>query len=188
MELEADKRYQTADEMYHDLRNALERLEKGTAVSEAPNANSTAGNDTPVVESQEGRNKTVMVIESKADLQDLMREKLKSRGYRVLVFSNPDRAIDRFANDDVTPAHCVIFSAPELGTQALEAFNRFATDEKTKDIPAVLLVDRKQQHIIRGAIMAPHRLMLAMPLKVRELRIALLKLLGTPASTNPTAD
>jgi serine/threonine-protein kinase len=188
MELEADKRYQTADEMYHDLRNALERLEKGTAVSEAPNANSTAGNETPVVESQEGRNKTVMVIESKADLQDLMREKLKSRGYRVLVFSNPDRAIDRFANDDVTPAHCVIFSAPELGTQALEAFNRFATDEKTKDIPAVLLVDRKQQHIIRGAIMAPHRLMLAMPLKVRELRIALLKLLGTPASTNPTAD
>jgi serine/threonine-protein kinase len=188
MELEADKRYQTADEMYHDLRNALERLEKGTAVSEAASTNATVGNDVPVVESQEGRNKTVMVIESKADLQDLMREKLKSRGYRVLVFSNPDRAIDRFANDDVTPAHCVIFSAPELGTQALEAFNRFATDEKTKDIPAILLVDRKQQHIIRGAIMAPHRLMLAMPLKVRELRIALLKLLGTPASANPTAD
>ncbi|MEY4565975.1 MAG: Serine/threonine-protein kinase PrkC [Planctomycetota bacterium] len=188
MELEADKRYQTADEMYHDLRNALERLEKGTAVSEAISANSTVGNDASVVESQEGRNKTVMVIESKADLQDLMREKLKSRGYRVLVFSNPDRAIDRFANDDVAPAHCAIFSAPELGTQALDAFNRFATEEKTKDIPAILLVDRKQQHIIRGAIMAPHRLMLAMPLKVRELRIALLKLLGTPASANPTAD
>lgn len=188
MELEADKRYQTAEEMYQDLRNAVERLEKGTSVSEVAGANASAGSDVPIVESQEGRNKTVMVIESKADLQDLMREKLKSRGYRVLVFGNPDRAIDRFANDDVTPAHCVIFSAPELGTQALEAFNRFATDEKTKDIPAILLVDRKQQHIIRGAIMAPHRLMLAMPLKVRELRIALLKLLGAPASANPTAD
>jgi serine/threonine-protein kinase len=118
-----------------------------------------------------------MVIESKADLQDLMREKLKSRGYRVLVFSNPERALQRFENDDNSPADCVIFSAPELGNDALEAFNRFASDEKTKNVPAILLVDRKQQFIIRGANMAPHRLMLAMPLKVRELRIALLKLL-----------
>ncbi len=175
MELDANSRYQTADEFQQDLRAALERLEKGEAVHDIKAPNSAV----PVIESQEGRNKTVMVIESKADLQDLMREKLKSRGYRVLVFSNPDRALQRFETEDNQPAHCVIFSAPDLANEALEAFNSFATNEKTKDIPAILLVDRKQQFIIRGAIMAPHRLMLAMPLKVRELRIALLKLLST---------
>lgn len=175
MELDANSRYQTADEFQQDLRVALERLEKGEAVHDIKAPNSAV----PVIESQEGRNKTVMVIESKADLQDLMREKLKSRGYRVLVFSNPDRALQRFETEDNQPAHCVIFSAPDLGNEALEGFNSFATNEKTKDIPAILLVDRKQQFIIRGAIMAPHRLMLAMPLKVRELRIALLKLLST---------
>jgi serine/threonine-protein kinase len=146
------------------LRAAIERIEKGDPLQDL---SSTRASGQPVVESQEGRNKTVMVIESKADLQDLMREKLKSRGYRVLVFSNPERALQRFENDDNSPADCVIFSAPELGNDALEAFNRFASDEKTKNVPA----------IIRGANMAPHRLMLAMPLKVRELRIALLKLL-----------
>jgi len=174
MDLDANSRYQTADEFNADLRAAIERLEKGDSLPDV-SANRAAGQ--PVIESQEGRNKTVMVIESKTDLQDLMREKLKSRGYRVLVFSNPDRALQRFENDDNAPADCVIFSAPDLGNDALEAFNQFASNEKTKNVPAILLVDRKQQFIIRGANMAPHRLMLAMPLKVRELRIALLKLL-----------
>jgi serine/threonine-protein kinase len=174
MDLDANSRYQTADEFNADLRAAIERIEKGDPLQDL---SSTRASGQPVVESQEGRNKTVMVIESKADLQDLMREKLKSRGYRVLVFSNPERALQRFENDDNSPADCVIFSTPELGNDALEAFNRFASDEKTKNVPAILLVDRKQQFIIRGANMAPHRLMLAMPLKVRELRIALLKLL-----------
>ena len=114
-----------------------------------------------------------------------MREKLKSRGYRVLVFSNPERALQRFENDENQPADCVIFSAPDLGNDALEGFNQFATNERTKDIPAIMLVDRKQQFIIRGAIMAPHRLMLAMPLKVRELRLALLKLLGSKSLVTP---
>jgi serine/threonine-protein kinase len=182
MDIDAEKRYQTADEFNSDLRAAIERLEKGDPLQEL---NLARGNGQTVVESQEGRNKTVMVIESKADLQDLMREKLKSRGYRVLVFSNPERALQRFENDDTAPADCVIFSAPDLGNDALEAFNQFATNEKTKDIPAIMLVDRKQQFIIRGAIMAPHRLMLAMPLKVRELRVALLKLLTGKSMTVP---
>ena len=101
------------------------------------------------------------------------------------MFSNPERALQRFENDDNSPADCVIFSAPDLGNEALEAFNQFATNEKTKDIPAIMLVDRKQQFIIRGAIMATHRLMLAMPLKVRELRLALLKLLTTKSMAVP---
>lgn len=185
MDLDADKRYQTAEEFHSDLRAAIERLEKGDSLQDV---NLTRGNGATVVESQEGRNKTVMVIESKADLQDLMREKLKSRGYRVLVFSNPERALQRFDNDDVAPADCVIFSAPDLGNEALEAFNQFATNERTKDIPAIMLVDRKQQFIIRGAIMAPHRLMLAMPLKVRELRIALLKLLSSKSMAIPDGE
>ena len=181
-ELDAEKRYQTADEFNADLRAAIERLEKGDTLQELT---PVRGEGQPVVESQEGRNKTVMVIESKADLQDLMREKLKSRGYRVLVFSNPERALQRFENDENQPADCVIFSAPDLGNDALEGFNQFATNERTKDIPAIMLVDRKQQFIIRGAIMAPHRLMLAMPLKVRELRLALLKLLGSKSLVTP---
>ncbi len=35
-------------------------------------------------QAKEGRGKSVMIVESKMDLQDLVRERLKSRGYRVL--------------------------------------------------------------------------------------------------------
>ncbi len=34
-----------------------------------------------------------MLVESKAGLQNAIRERLKSRGYRVLVISDPNRAL-----------------------------------------------------------------------------------------------
>ncbi len=120
---------------------------------------------------------------SKMEFQDLIREKLKKRGYRVLVISDPDRALARFSPDEEPPADCVLFSAPELSGAALDAYNQFGTDTHTADIPAILLVDRKQQFIIRNAKGGPKRIMLAMPLKVRELRTALLRLLKANPAT-----
>ncbi len=40
-------------------------------------------------DAKEVQGKTVMVVESKQELQDLLREKLKKRGYRVLNYSGP---------------------------------------------------------------------------------------------------
>ncbi|MEZ6078259.1 MAG: hypothetical protein R3C56_22055 [Pirellulaceae bacterium] len=132
----------------------------------------------------EGANKTILLVESKLEFQDLIREKLKKRGYRVLVISDPDRALARFIPDEDPPADCVLFSAPELSSAALDAFNEFGTQAHTAHIPAILLVDRKQQFIIRNAKVGPKRMMLAMPLKVRELRTALLRLFK--ASSTPS--
>jgi DNA-binding response OmpR family regulator len=112
-------------------------------------------------------------VESKASLQNAVRERLKSRGYRVLVISDANRALGRFSPVDEPPADCVVFSAAELGGIALEAFNRFGTDEHTCNIPAILLVDRRQTTIIKSARRGPKRRLLALPLKVRELRAAL---------------
>ena len=125
-----------------------------------------------------------MLVESKIEFQDLIREKLKKRGYRVLVISDPSRALARFSPDEDPPADCVLFSAPELGTAALEAFNQFGEDPHTADIPAILLVDRKQQFVIRGAKRGEKRILLAMPLKVRELRTALLRMLKPAKSAS----
>ena len=118
-----------------------------------------------------------MLVESKIEFQDLIRDKLKKRGYRVLVISDPARALARFEPDGDPPADCVLFSAPELASSALDAFNEFGENAHTADIPAILLVDRKQQFIIRNAKVNSKRTMLAMPLKVRELRASLIRLL-----------
>lgn len=184
MEFDPAKRYQTPSEMLEDIRATLVRLEAGDTKTTARIAAGRASD--PIVDAAtEGANKTIMLVESKIEFQDLIREKLKKRGYRVLVISDPARALARFDPEEEPPAHCVLFSAPELSSAALDAFNKFGEDEHTSQIPALLLVDRKQQFIIRSAKVGPKRSMLAMPLKVRELRATLIKLLR---STSPPAE
>ena len=184
MEFDPAKRYQTAQQLADDLRTTLARLEAGDTETTARIAAGRMEATDEEEASTEGLNKTIMLVESKLEFQDLIREKLKKRGYRVLVISDPIRAIARFTPDEDTPADCVLFSAPELGASALEAFNEFGSNAHTANIPAILLVDRKQQFVIRSAQLGPKRMMLAMPLKIRDLRVALLRLLGKKAPTS----
>jgi serine/threonine-protein kinase len=175
LEFDPDKRYQTPGAMLADIQVALKNLEN-------PNRTERRiGNRHDIVaideeDAKEGEGKTVMVVENKQELQDVLREKLKKRGYKVLIFGDPERALSKFSPDESSPADCLVICAPDLGNLALEAFNRFAEQDHTKTIPAIMLVDPKQQHIIRGANTSSIHVLLPMPLKVRELRQALAKL------------
>jgi serine/threonine-protein kinase len=181
LELNPEKRYASAAEMYDDAKRLLDRMEAGD-LGESDAADSPAAAARPaaidkVALSHEGAHRTIMVVESKIEMQDLLRDRLKKHGYRVLIFSDPQRAITRFATDDRAPADCVLFCAQDLGDAALEAFNKLASGSATKDVPAILFVDSKQTDLIKGADVAPHRVILTTPLRVRELRETLLKLL-----------
>ncbi|MEZ6135186.1 MAG: serine/threonine-protein kinase [Pirellulaceae bacterium] len=175
MEFDPAKRYQTPNEVLEDLKTTIARIESGDMLTTGRVA--AGRTEAEVDAATEGANKTVMLVESKIEFQDLIRDKLKKRGYRVLVISDPARALSRFSPDEDRPADCVLFSAPELASAALDAFNEFGENAHTADIPAILLVDRKQQFIIRNAKVNSNRMMLAMPLKVRELRASLIRLL-----------
>lgn len=179
MEFDPEKRLQSAALLQEEIKQALARLAAGDHRRVAEVGDTSIYDEESA--SQEGKGRTVMLVESKIELQNAIRDRLKKRGYRVLVISDPARALARFDPNEDVPADCVVFSAHELGNAALEAFNQFGTDEHTAAIPAVLLVDQKQQHIIGRAIMDAHRRMLSLPLKVRELRDMLKKLLdGRP--------
>jgi serine/threonine-protein kinase len=180
LELNPDKRYASAAEMHDDAKRLLASLEAGEPLDADPAAEAGAARPRAPEKSaseQEGAHKTVMVVESKIEMQDVLRERLKKHGYRVLIFSDPGRAILRFETDDRAPADCVLFCAQDLGESALEAFNKFATCADTKEVPAILFVDAKQSDLIKAADLAPHRVLLKTPLRVKELRETLLKLL-----------
>jgi serine/threonine-protein kinase len=194
LELNADKRYTSAQEMHDDARRILARLEAGD-LSEADPHESPA--ELPkalkLPSDHEGANKTIMVVESKIEMQNVLRDRLKKYGYRVLIFSDPKRAIKRFVDDDRQPADCVMFCAEDLGHSALEAFNEMNNLPATKDVPALFFVDGQQKSLIKAAQLAPHRVLLSTPLKVRELRDALVKLLSpgaeaVVAASPPPAD
>lgn len=176
MEFDPTKRFQTATQMLAEIRAMIARLEAGdTQTVPRTLGDGDAGPEEEIT--NEGAGHSVMLIESKIEFQNLIRDKLKKRGYRVLVYSDPERALARFSSGEERPAECVIFSAPELGGSALDAFNRFGEEPHTAELPAVLLVDRKQQYIIRNAKTGPKRVLIGMPLKVRDLRTMLLRLL-----------
>lgn len=190
LELNPEKRYGSAQEMYDDAKRILARLEAGDlADADSPDGHAAAEAAVPekLTSSEEGSNKTVMIVESKTEMQDLLRQRLKKHGYRVLVFSDPERALKRFADDEHKPADCLLVCAQTLGESALAAFNEFGRSEQTKEVPAILFVDNKQAALIKAAELSPHRVLLAAPLKVRELREALLKLLRPERQQVPQA-
>ncbi len=195
MEINPEKRFASAAEMLEEAKRTTQKMaaEADGSADAAAEKSRLANIPAPVPMSQhvvdepisstprtsssasEGENKTVMLVESRIDMQDVLRDRLKKHGYRVLIFSDPERAVNRFEEGERV-ADCVVFSTPELGESALRAFNRFGQLDETKDIPAILFVDQRQTAIIRAAELGPTRVLLSMPLKVKELREALLRL------------
>jgi serine/threonine-protein kinase len=169
MEFNASQRFQSPAEMVIDLKNAAVKMHEPDAPAGAdPSARAKAA-AAPLLQ------RSLMVVESNVELQNIFRERLKSSGYRVLVTQDPERALARFV-DDVKTADCVMFCAGGLGEPALDAFNRFGEDPATQPIPAILLLAENQQKWKSQAKLDKHRVVISMPVKLRELREALGKL------------
>ena len=178
MELSPDNRYQSPGEMLADLKDAMQKLNEPYTpppeVEEAP-AKAPAEPQPP--------QRTLMFVESNVPLQDVIRERLKTKGYRVLVTRDPDRALSRFA-DGAKAADCVIFSTGELGEAALDAFNRFAEGQHTAPVPAVLLLGEGQHGWQTKAKLDKHRVVVNMPIKLRHLREVLARLAPVDVSAS----
>ncbi len=190
MEFNPEKRIQSCQALVSATKSVIDTLEKGPVEARAPDlsgkVNAEDVGDDQVI-TNEGEGYVVMLVESKTGLQNAVRDRLKARGYRVLIIADPRRALDRFVDAIEAPADCVIFGAGELGNEALNAYNTFAENDDTKDIPAILLVDPNQKHLIHKAVRGSHRALLPLPLSVKHLRIALIKLLADtePRSNSP---
>ncbi len=174
MSLDVNRRYQTPAAMLVDLKIAAKRLQE-----EAEKGSGTSGGAKEAIPLPKH---TIMVVESNSRLQDLFRDQFKKAGFRVLLTSDPERAFERF-QDDPTTAECLIVNAQQIGRPALEVFNWFAQDAKVQSIPAILLLDASQQSWKTEAITGPHRLVLQMPLTVRQLREAISQLLSQESAS-----
>ncbi len=169
MELDPEKRYATPGAFLIDLQNLVRFYEQGETGE---------GEGGKKLLEREGEGRSVMIVESNIEMQDSLRNLLKRRGYRVLVVGDAQRAIGRFEVGGDPPAECVVFCTTEMGEEALDAFNEFGEKEDTKEIPAILFIAERHQDFAARASVSEHRKLLPMPLKVRQLRAMLLKLLN----------
>jgi serine/threonine protein kinase len=174
MELDLNKRFSKPAEMAAEVQSVQKRLQTGVTEETGDGGHHKL--------EREGENHAVMVVESNIEMQDALRDLLKRRGYRVLVIGDASRALARWEADDNKPAEVVIFCTTELGESALSAFNKFGAAEKTKDIPAILFVAEHHRPLADRAQTGPNRVLIPMPLKVRQLRSILLRLLSPHAT------
>jgi DNA-binding response OmpR family regulator len=128
----------------------------------------------------QGQPRKLMIVESDVKMQDTLRELFKKNGYRVLISSDPERVLSRFF-DDHHAADIVLFTTGHNGRAALDAFNRFGQELMTREVPAVLLLDQVHHDWEDEAQVADHRLVAKMPIKMRELREAIVQAAGKRA-------
>jgi serine/threonine-protein kinase len=175
MSLDPDRRYQSPAELLDDLHAAAKRLAEGTA-DDVPESTSEISSIAATTMEPAKKKLAVMVVESDPDMQNILRQGLKKAGYRALIIGNPERAVERFI-DDQNIADCAIFNAQSIGMEAVESFNLLEDDNRTKEIPCILLLEDNQLKWAKKAQTAEHRLVVGMPLTMRKLRLLLLKLL-----------
>lgn len=168
MHLDPLERWQTVGE----VRQALERLQAGRGpaaavtdpvVTTRPKA--AVGEGTAPGVPSRGR---VMLVESSQTDQETLRDFFTKLGCRVLVTSNPRRALARFSGHPL-PADCIVMSARSLGSEAVEAFNAISSDPFLSVVPAILLVDPRQTDLSSEAVLDGKRRLATLPPRAEEI-------------------
>ena len=173
MALDPARRYQTPGQLADDIRQVIDRLERASAVDESSPefASIREAIDQPLQrrEKEEEIRGTLLVAESDPEFQNLFREGFRRNRFQVILTSDPQRAVERVRQDPSKIA-CVLFSCHKLGRDAYKAFDGLKDEVGADSVPAILLLSEKQAEWKGKLILAPHRIVLMMPILFRALR------------------
>ncbi len=186
MDLSVEKRIQSPAAVVQETESVIRSLESGdySKFDAGLTESQIADYETKLQQRDEGLNKTILIIESNIKLQDMLRQRLKSRGYRVLITADPIRGLEKFADLDPEdaesewPANIVLFGTAGLGRSGIAAFAQFAAGKVTCQIPAILMLTENQTKYLKSEWFNEHRAWIQLPLKIRSLRAQMRTLLN----------
>ncbi|REJ70635.1 MAG: serine/threonine protein kinase [Planctomycetota bacterium] len=181
MELDPQRRHQTPREMLLEVDKTFGKVGDAEAAAKSSphhmkmseSSLRLAARQSGEIASEPDAKRSVMFVESDEKMQDFFRSQFKSHGFRVLVTNDPARAIARFDKFE-KGADCVVFSAVELGKRALEGFSQFARTQTTQDVPAILLLGKKQREwtsrpeLTKQAVESKVRRVVKMPISLKD--------------------
>lgn len=119
---------------------------------------------------------TLMLVEKSTRSQEAFRRFFAALRIRVLITANPDRALARLSEPS-PPARGIIFSALDLGDDAVNAFNSMAENEGLRFVPALLIANPKHQVVADRARCDELRKIIFVPLTVPDVAAALAAIL-----------
>jgi tRNA A-37 threonylcarbamoyl transferase component Bud32 len=183
MEVDPNRRIQTPALAQQEIEACIASIKSGDVkkFDAAASAEAAAEYEKQLLLKEEGRGHTIMLIESNTQLQDVLRDKLKGLGYRVLITTDPVRGLERFqdmhAGEDEIRG-CVIFGCVGLGREGMQACYNFAATEETSSIPSLMIVTEKLKRHVNQELLSDKHQVLVMPVKFGHVQLMLRKLLG----------
>jgi len=119
--------------------------------------------------------KTVLIVDSNPQTQASLKALMEKLEYNAFCINSPDDVRQTFAKDDLA-AQCVLFNGQSLGIRAVRGFNDFSQYRGLRDVGAVLILDAGQGDWAEAVTLTPNRVILTMPIKVRDIREVLLQM------------
>ena len=156
MALDPDLRFQTPSQLLDRIREVRQELEGKSR--------------------EKAAQRTLFLAESNERLQDKLRERLKAEGYRVLIASDPMRALDRFRQQ---PFDVLIVNATTTGEDGCYVFQHVLEEAQRQQIRCggILLVDAAQADWRDRMADLPTAAVLVQPVNYRQLLAAIRDLL-----------
>ena len=105
----------------------------------ARSAASQAGNSAPMV----------LCVEMRLKHQDVLRAYLSKHGYRVLMFSDMDRAVARVLNGN--PPGAIVIMGDGIGDSSLAGFHKLCQKSSADTVSCLLVVSEKQKKLCDAA-------------------------------------
>ncbi len=159
MSLDTSVRYQTPSQLLDAIREVRRDLE-GKAKGEVAV-------------------KSIFLVERDERLQDVLRDKLKELGFKVLLAADPQRAIDRFRT---SPCDLLIVDGGTTGADGVMVFDKIRADAARMGVPfaGVLLLAREQEDWQNRLDAHPKTAVLMHPVKLKQLIKSVQDLLTPP--------
>lgn len=174
MALDPQQRFQTPSQLVDAIRNARREVD-GRAGSTQGFLSNTGRSASPVT------TRTLFVAESDIRLQEVMRERFKGLGFRVLLASDPKRALDRFRQQ---PFDALVVDAGTVGLDGIRIFDQIMTDAERQRISCagVVLLNEDQADLQSTIKNRPNTAILVQKITFKQLQKKLEELLAIPAS------
>ena len=162
MSLDASVRYQTPSQLLDAIRDVRRELE-GKAKGETSTI------------------KSIFLVERDERLQDVLRDKLKELGYRVLLAADPQRAIDRFRQN---PFDVLVVDGGTTGNDGILVFEKIRADAERLGIPFAGVVLLGQEQLDWQTRLKPHSrtAVLLHPVKLKQLIKGVHDVIAAPAA------
>ena len=134
MHLNPGSRYQRPEEAVNELRQTLETLGTSSDDERYPSEDAPS----KIVEDSEP---TVMFVENRPEQQQLLREFFTSRGFRVLLLGDLQRALNRLES---SPPDCLVMMGGSIGAELLSGFTESIKRVQGRPIAQVAVLSKEQ--------------------------------------------